>query len=366
MNPLIFCFFRATIIAVGMLPLPIIIDWRFQFSTQPNDRNGFCSQSPLIRLIQAKVPDRNNFLLLALCGILFMVNQILFIIGLSLTNATIAGVTQPFAAIFTCILTILVKQEPKSALKIIGVIIAVIGSVFMLIVSGLSKEKNQQKTSNGIFGMTFTITGALGCLCLLANTLCFAGYFIIQKVLLNRGIPPITITAWSAFFGWFIALFPSLYFLPSFHITNVGYMGWIGVLYGGLVHGVISFSISMYAARYTTPTVVGIYETLAPLFAIIFTYIFLNETTTWFIAIGALLIMLGVMIVIAARYREEMKRKKEDSPLQDMDQNIEGNDNRESKDSFIDSIEKDDTTTEAESIEICTKSVIDDEEITTS
>jgi len=64
MNPLIFCFFRATIIAVGMLPLPIIIDWRFQFSSQRtynNDPGGFCSQSPLIRLIQSKFPDRNNF-----------------------------------------------------------------------------------------------------------------------------------------------------------------------------------------------------------------------------------------------------------------------------------------------------------------
>ncbi len=71
----------------------------------------------------------------------------------------------------------------------------------------------------------------------------------------------------------------------------------------------------MYAARYTTPTVVGIYETLAPLFSIIFTYTFLNETTTWFIAIGAVLIMLGVMIVIATRFREELKTKITDLPM---------------------------------------------------
>jgi len=292
-----------------------------------------------------------------------MLNQILFIMGLSLTNATIAGVTQPFAAIFTCILAILAKQEPKSALKVIGVIIAVIGSVFMLIVSGLSKEKDQQRSNNGIFGMSFTIMGALGCLCLLANTLCFAGYFIIQKILLNRSIPPITITAWSAFFGWFIALFPSLYFLPSFHVTDVSYMAWIGVLYSGLVHGVISFSISMYAARYTTPTVVGIYETLAPLFSILFTYIFLNETTTWLIAIGAVLIMSGVMIVIAARYREELKSKKKDLPLHDMDTaQIEETENIETKDGFIASAMKEEITIENESIEMCTETVIKNEE----
>jgi drug/metabolite transporter (DMT)-like permease len=158
-----------------MLPLPIIIDWRFQFFSQRthnnNNASSFCSQSPLIRLIQSKFPDRNNFWLLALCGILLMLNQILFIIGLSLTDATIASVTQPFAAIFTCVLAILMKQKPESALKIIGVIIAVIRSVFMLIASGLSKEKNQQSSSNGIFGMTFTVMGLLVCLCLLANTL---------------------------------------------------------------------------------------------------------------------------------------------------------------------------------------------------
>jgi hypothetical protein len=115
----------------------------------------------------------------------------------------------------------------------------------------------------------------------------------------------------------------------------------------------------MYAARYTTPTVVGIYETLAPLFSIVFTYIFLNETTTWFIAIGAVLIMLGVMIVIAARYREELKSKKKDLPLHDMDTTqIEGTENIETKDGFIASAMKEEITIENESIEMCTETVI--------
>jgi len=192
------------------------------------------------------------------------------------------------------------KQEPRSLLKILGVLIAVIGSVFMLLVSGLSKSDQ-----SGLSGITFTAKGVIGCVLLLANTLCFAAYFIVQKVLLNRGIPPVTVTAWSFGFGWIVSFLAAIYFLPSFDMYSVPLIGYIGVLYSGIAHGVVSFSISTYAARYTSPTVVGIYETLAPVFSMIFAYIFLHETTTWLVLVGGVVIMLGVLVVIIARYRED-------------------------------------------------------------
>jgi len=88
----------------------------------------------------------------------------------------------------------------------------------------------------------------------------------------------------------------------------------VGVLYGALPYGVIQFTFSAQATRLSTPTIVGIYSTLAPMFATATGMIAFGDTVSLWIMIGAVLIIFGVLFVIAARYWETRKQKVEPKP----------------------------------------------------
>lgn len=152
-----------------------------------------------------RLPTRRDLPLLALLGLLGMFgNQFLFIYGLSdkSVSATLAAVTSQTQPVFGALFAIAARQVKASWLLALGVLLAFGGSAVMARVWSSEVQSGEEMLHLGS---------------LLLGAACMAGYYVVQAPVLRR-IPPLTLTAWSYFFGaaWMVRrlLLPSP-ILPS-------------------------------------------------------------------------------------------------------------------------------------------------------
>ncbi|KAL9651856.1 hypothetical protein ABK040_000203 [Willaertia magna] len=239
-----------------------------------------------------------------------------------MTNATMAGIMQPLIAVMVCIISILLKKETKSIIKIIGVIIAVSGALLMLYISTQFKQQfnnnnyilidlqNSISSKNLIFSK---ISFFIGTLFLILNCLSVSIYLLLLKNLLERKIPAITLTFWAFLSASFIPLIISLYYLPTFNIHKIDKETIIGLFYAGIIHGAFSFVLGTTSSKLTSPTIVAIYNTIGPIVSTAMAFIVLNERVSPFILVGAVFIIIGVAIVVYSKWRETKQLEKIES-----------------------------------------------------
>ncbi|KAG2392524.1 hypothetical protein C9374_011249 [Naegleria lovaniensis] len=362
MHPTIFALFRSLLIVIGLFPAAVFTKFSFRktktlnrqvtfvenilFCGSTNSRYQSINDDTLelakeskystrnivkrvVRFILSKIPTWKQFKKIFWLGFFINMNQILFFLGLRWTNATIAGIMQPMVAIITCILSILLKREGRSVLKIIGVIVAVLGAVAMLVVSTVLSDKkappppdDDNSATSGFASFIATFSFTIGMLFLCVNMFFYALYLInFKKVLQEEKFPVLTLAFWTWLIGSVVPLLPALYF----SLADFGYsplqvalrmdkMAYVGLFYGGLVHGALFFVLNSKASSLTTPTVIGVYSTLNPIVTSVMAFLFLHERVSPFVIPGAAFILFGVTMVIIAKWREGRAQQKQAAP----------------------------------------------------
>jgi drug/metabolite transporter (DMT)-like permease len=203
------------------------------------------------------------------------------------------------------------KREGRSIIKIIGVGLAVTGSISMIVITAIV-EKSEGGDNNGKFQFNVNLKSLMGCALMVLNSMCTAVYVILQKTLLDRKVPPVTVTGWSLIVACIISCFVSIYyFITDFHPASIPTSAWIGLLYAGTVIGTVSFSMVAFAAKIVSPTVTSVYSTTSPIVSSIFLYVFLGQITTPYAIIGGILITAGVFMVAYAKRRESQQAEQE-------------------------------------------------------
>lgn len=113
-------------------------------------------------------------------GVFLFANQLCFIVGEKLSSAVIGSAWQPSQAIFTVVLTIILCMEKPTVLKIVGILVACGGAVFMVM---WGADVNTDGDVNDVLG---NILFAVNCL---GTSL----YVIVTKPLLKQ-YPPLSVT----------------------------------------------------------------------------------------------------------------------------------------------------------------------------
>ncbi len=231
------------------------------------------------------VPARADWPRLALLGGLgIFANQVLFLLGLSFTTATSAGVLMPSIPVFTAAVAGLLGVERVTGRKLAGILCAAAGAVALLDPTALD----------------FSNRGSIGNLLILANCLCFSLFLVGQRPLLLR-IPWRTLIAWSFLFGGLattLVAAPSLAAVPWQSLSALA-LG--GVLWIGLVPTAFAFALNTWTVRRTSPAVVAAFVTLQPLLTTAGAMLLLGERPGWHQAAGFVLIASGLGLVATAR-----------------------------------------------------------------
>ena len=231
---------------------------------------------------RVRIKSRGDYLRLALYSMLGVVlNQFLFVKGLSYTtviNATLLGTTIP---VFTLLVCLFLGIDRVSARRIFGIILAAAGVIYL--VDPLRAE--------------FSADTTLGNILIVANSLSYGAYIAISKDMLKR-YGALTVITWIFIFGTVFTLPVGAWSLAESNaVQTAGAFIWLAVLYIILVPTVGAYYLNAWALARVEPSTVAVYIYLQPLIAFVLAPLLLNEplsSRTW---IAALLIFAGVAIV---------------------------------------------------------------------
>jgi drug/metabolite transporter (DMT)-like permease len=224
--------------------------------------------------------SRGDYARLALYALLGVVlNQFLFVKGLSLTtviNATLLGTTIP---VFTLLVSLSLGLDRLTIRKALGIGLAAAGVIYLLY-----PERN------------FTSDSAFGNLLLVLNSISYGAYLAISKDILKR-YGALTVITWIFIFGTFFTLPIGGYALAGTSFSEAGPGLWLAVLYIILVPTVGAYYLNAWALARVEPSTVAVYIYLQPLIAFAFAPLILNEKwnpRTW---LASALIFSGVAVV---------------------------------------------------------------------
>jgi drug/metabolite transporter (DMT)-like permease len=226
---------------------------------------------------------RSDYARLALYSLLGVVlNQLLFVKGLSLTssviNATLLGTAIP---VFTLLVSITLGYDRVSFRKAFGILLAALGVVYLVDPGGAD----------------FSSGKTLGNLLLVANALSYGAYIAISKDILRR-YGALTVITWIFVFGSMVTIPIGIYSLSDTPLQTAGAGGvWLAVLYIILAPTVGAYYLNAWALARVEPSTVAVYIYLQPLIAFALAPLILGESwnsRTW---IASLLICAGVAVV---------------------------------------------------------------------
>ena len=228
-----------------------------------------------------KLPGR-DLAMLTLCSMLgVVVNQLLFVRGLSLTtviNATLLGTTIP---VFTLIVSIAFGYDKISLRRMVGILLAASGVVYLV----------------DPWRAQFSAETTTGNLLIVINSFCYGAYIAISKDLFKR-YGALNVITWMFAIGCLVTVPVGGYALSHDSLAGSGMWIWIAVLYIILIPTVAAYYLNAWALTRVTPTTVATYIYLQPLIAFGLAPLLLGERLSSRTLIACLLIFAGVFVVI--------------------------------------------------------------------
>ncbi len=217
----------------------------------------------------------------AICMILgIVVNQLLFIKGLSLTYSIHASLLMLTTPIFITIIAAWLLKESINANKIIGLILGLSGAATLILA-----RHNSGNGMNVVLGDIFVVI----------NAICYSYYFVLVKPLMKR-YNPITVIRTLFTYGTICALpfcWTEFSSTPWQHFTTEAFFILGLIVFGGTF---CAYLFNLYGIKHLGPSVSGAYIYSQPLFASIIAMIFLGESFEIYKVIGAILIFSGVFL----------------------------------------------------------------------
>eukprot|EP00026_Physarum_polycephalum_P010057 Phypoly_transcript_10205.p1 GENE.Phypoly_transcript_10205~~Phypoly_transcript_10205.p1 ORF type:complete len:381 (+),score=46.23 Phypoly_transcript_10205:137-1144(+) len=253
---------------------------------------------PLLLIIAAIVervlPDKRDWWKFVILGLLMYGSQLGYIMGLKLTDsATQTAIMQQCIPVFTAAMTVALRMEQFSFLKLAGFICSIAGAVAMIGTKNLSLKDDR----------------TLGMMCLAGQCLVLSISYIFQKPVLKK-YPPITTTGWSYIVASCTMGLTSLLYVKDPAIYKLSTKVFLPLGYAIFIQTIIGYCCISWANSKVPATIIAIYTCLQPLIAFVLARIFFHEVFVWNEGVGMALVISGLILVTAARAREEKKLPK--------------------------------------------------------
>ncbi len=228
---------------------------------------------------RAALPRRGDWGRFALCALLGVVlNQALFLVGLSRSTPLNAGLVMTLIPVFTFGLAALVGLERFSGARALGVALALGGVVPLVFAEGLG--------TLGRYG--------LGNLLMVANALSYSIYLILAKPLTAK-YPALVVIAWSylpgmvavPFFAWGERALPE----PALAAA------WWSLAYILVFPTVLAYLLNTFALARLRASTTAVYIYAQPLVAAVASWIVFGERPSRAMLAGATALFVGIWLV---------------------------------------------------------------------
>lgn len=226
-----------------------------------------------------------EIILLALLGLLFGISAISLFNSFLYMDAGLASTVLFIYPIFVAIIMAIFFKEKNSIITILSIIFAFLGVVLLY-------ESDGANVSN--FGIFLVIV----------SSLCYAIYIVIINQYLK--ISALKVTFYSMLFCTITILIHS-FFDSSLNIMPlVNFNMWFYTLFLALVPTIISLLFLIKAIQLIGSTSASILGALEPLTAVLIGVYVFNEKITFWLVIGIVFILFGVILIVLKDYIDKL------------------------------------------------------------
>lgn len=225
--------------------------------------------------------DRKDWGRIVLGGLFGVaLNQTLFFNGLVLTTPVNAALIMTSNPIFVLIVATFMLREKLSTRKITGIILGLVGAVFLIKLQEVQKDASNP---------------TLGNLLVLINALSYGMYLIVVKPIMSK-YNPITVIKWVFTIGAVMVL--------PFGLTQFSEMdmsmpmeAWSRIGYVVIFTTFLAYLFNIFALKNVNASVVSSFIYLQPITTAILSFFFIGETLNWIQILCGLTIFVGVYLV---------------------------------------------------------------------
>ena len=226
-----------------------------------------------------------EIILLALLGLLFGISAISLFNSFLYMDAGLASTVLFIYPIFVAIIMALFFKEKNSIITILSIVFAFIGVVLLY-------ESDGANVSN--FGIFLVIV----------SSLCYAIYIVIINQYLK--ISALKVTFYSMLFCTITILIHS-FFDSSLNIMPlVNFNMWFYTIFLALIPTIISLLFLIKAIQLIGSTSASILGALEPLTAVLIGVYVFNEKITFWLVIGIVFILFGVLLIVLKDYIDKL------------------------------------------------------------
>lgn len=234
--------------------------------------------------------DLVPFSLLATLNILF------YYLGLSLSTANASTLTYAGAPMLTAILAHYLIGERLNMQKILGILVGFVGILFIALLPAISAGESISGSIPG--NMYFVFAAVLWSFYTIGSRRAIAG----------KNYSPVTVT------GVFLFTTTAVFFIISLFTFRAAYIPILVrpstillILHLGIIVTVVTYLLYQWAIKHSSATTASLQNYIGPVFSILVNVSVLKETITPGFAIGAALVLIGVVITSGSGLLQEVK-----------------------------------------------------------
>jgi drug/metabolite transporter (DMT)-like permease len=226
--------------------------------------------------------DLGRITLYSILGV--VLNQSLFLAGLSLTSAHVAAILITSVPLFALAAAMVLGHERGTPAKIGGIALAAIGALLVV----------------GAEGFAGALRSLIGDLLILANSLCFALYLVLSKPMMSRVSARQMIT-WMFGIASVLMLPLAAGSLAHENWRAIPERAWIAL--AAVIAGptVAAYLLNAWALAHAESSLVAAYTYLQPVITTVLAAIFLGERIRAVAIVAGVLIFAGVYLAGGAR-----------------------------------------------------------------
>ncbi len=236
-----------------------------------------------------KLPSPGDLGRLGLYSIFgIIINQVIFLWGLSLTTATNAALLLTTIPVFTYAIALVAGHEPWSWRRGLGIAVALSGIMLLLDPTSFSLADDH----------------LVGNLLILINALSYALYLVISRPILER-VEPLTATTWLFIFGAIVVAPLTLFTQGTAPIGELTPRLWILLGYAVLGPTVGTYVLNLVALSRVASSTVAVFIYIQPVATVLMAWGLLGETVRTVHLIAGALVLAGVGLVTVRRRGSE-------------------------------------------------------------